>query len=570
MQATPFRTSHRGRWPGRAARLLALAGALALLLIPLFGTLRPGATAVRPAPLAARTPPPDAPEPGELPEGWVAADPASALAEAGSATPPPGGPEPSTPRPRPTRPALAGRSPEGLALHVLRYVPLIVAIGGEVGADPAVLAALMEVEASGEDAVSRAGAQGLMQLMPDQIRAGDDPFDPPTNVRRAAQLVRRLTADWDGDLAAVAAAYFGAADAQGFVTEASDGILSGTQYVGRFAAAYERWAAALGQPVRPVVVRTRPPAVGVERHTVQPGESARGLAERYGISLATLAAANELADPNLLLVGQELRIPTVDGVLHTLQPDEGLPRLAERYGVPVGSLLEANGLAGEPAAGALLVVPGVAPAWTPAVPPRPPVPPAPAPAPAWRAVFEERFATNERGWPDDRNGTGAFAGGAYRLSGRAPGRFVAIGAPLGRAVRDVTVKGTFRKSGGPPGGGYGLILRDQGPDPRDGLSQGGRYYVFEAGDRGEFGIWRREVTRWVELIPWTASPAVRPDRGRNELAVEAVGPRFTFLINGTRVASVEDPALGQGGVGLYLGGDRNEVVAEHFLVQVAD
>jgi hypothetical protein len=204
----------------------------------------------------------------------------------------------------------------------------------------------------------------------------------------------------------------------------------------------------------------------------------------------------------------------------------------------------------------------VAPVWPPAPPPAPP--------PTWRTVYEERFETNERGWPHDRNGTGSFANGAYRLFARDPGRFVAIGAPLAEALRDVTVKGIFRKSAGPPGGGYGIILRDQGPDPRDGRSQGGRYYVFEAGDKGEFGIWRRELTEWVEIIPWTPTPAIRPNLDRNELVVEAIGPRFTFLINGTEVASIEDQSLEQGGVGLYLGGDLNEVIVEHFLVQVAD
>jgi LysM repeat protein len=249
-------------------------------------------------------------------------------------------------------------------LHVLRYVPLIVEVGRDVGVDPAVIAALMEVELSGEDAVSSAGALGLMQVMPDKLDPGDDPFDPATNVRRAAQHVRRLNVSWKGDLAAVAGAYFGAVDSEGYVTEASDGNATGSVYVSRFAAAYERWAVALGRTVQPVVMRTRP-LRPVVLHSVRPGDSARGLAARYDISLATLAAANELDDPDLLQVGQELRIPTVDGVLHTFQPGESLSELAERYGVSTGDLRKANRLDGEPTDGALLVVPGVTPDWTP-------------------------------------------------------------------------------------------------------------------------------------------------------------------------------------------------------------
>ena len=361
MQANPPRTSHDGqrsrRALARAALLLALAGAFVLLLIPLF---------------AAPTEPPIERRPLPPPAARSAAEPASV--DDGSPNSAPREPESPLAQPRPSRPPLAGSSPDGLALHVLRYVPLIVEVGNEVGADPAVLAALMEVEFSGEDAVSRAGALGLMQVMPDKLQPGDDPFDPPTNVRRAAEHVRRLTEAWHGDLATVAGAYFGAVDAQGFVTDASDGNATGTEYVSRFAAAYVRWATALGQPVQPVVMRiSRPaPPPPVALHVVQPGDSARGLAERYGISLATLAAANQLANANLLLIGQELRIPTVDGILHTVQPGENVAALAERYGVGADTLVEANRLTEEPAPGALLVVPGPSPTWTPAPTPTPP------------------------------------------------------------------------------------------------------------------------------------------------------------------------------------------------------
>ena len=160
-----------------------------------------------------------------------------------------------TPTPRPTRAVRLGRSPTGLSLHVLQYLPLILGAAEQVGVDPAVLAALMETEGSGEDAVSHAGALGVMQLMPDKLLETDDPFDPGTNILRAAQLVRRLMAAWNGDLAAVAGAYFGAVDREGRITDDSDGFATGLEYVGTFAEAYERWAVALDQPVRPVAIR---------------------------------------------------------------------------------------------------------------------------------------------------------------------------------------------------------------------------------------------------------------------------------------------------------------------------
>jgi hypothetical protein len=113
-----------------------------------------------------------------------------------------------------------------------------------------------------------------------------------------------------------------------------------------------------------------------------------------------------------------------------------------------------------------------------------------------------------------------------------------------------------------------LIVRDQGPAPRDGLNQDGHYLVLEAGDRGQVGIWRREGNRWIDLVPWTQSEAVRPGGAANDLMVRAIGQQVIFLVNGVQVASLVDSTLLEGGVGLFVGGDYNEVRLERFVVQV--
>jgi hypothetical protein len=184
-----------------------------------------------------------------------------------------------------------------------------------------------------------------------------------------------------------------------------------------------------------------------------------------------------------------------------------------------------------------------------------------------RTVLDERFIDNRRGWPNDPSATAWLAGQSYHLFAREPGRFVAVGAPYDQPLRDVILTATFRKVGGPLGGGYGFLVRDEGPGPRDGKDQGGRYYVFEVGDRGEVGIWRRENDRWVDLVPWTPSDVVRRGSATNELAVRAVGQQLVLLVNGSMAASVEDAALARGAVGVFVGGDFNEVEVQRFLVQ---
>jgi LysM repeat protein/3D (Asp-Asp-Asp) domain-containing protein len=114
----------------------------------------------------------------------------------------------------------------------------------------------------------------------------------------------------------------------------------------------------------PSASHDEPSAAQVRSHIVAAGETAEDIARQYGIHVETLFAANAIADPDLLLVGQELRVPEIDGVLHVLAPGESLRQVAARYDVPLGSLIEANGLRSSPdtvAAGRELLVPGAVP-----------------------------------------------------------------------------------------------------------------------------------------------------------------------------------------------------------------
>jgi hypothetical protein len=163
-----------------------------------------------------------------------------------------------------------------------------------------------------------------------------------------------------------------------------------------------------------------------------------------------------------------------------------------------------------------------------------------------------------------------WSDGAYRLLARDATRFVAVGVPIDQALGDVIVSATFRKTGGPPGGGYGLIVRDQGPEPRDGINQDLNAYVLETGDLGEYGVWRRDGDHWVDLVPWTPSTAIRSGGSPNDLVVRAEGDQLTFTVNGTVVAVVNDDTYPQGGVGLFVGGDNNDVALDRFNVQLAD
>jgi hypothetical protein len=187
----------------------------------------------------------------------------------------------------------------------------------------------------------------------------------------------------------------------------------------------------------------------------------------------------------------------------------------------------------------------------------------PVPVATTRVSLDDTFDEPASGWPNDPTGTGWYTDRGYQLEARVPGKFVAIDAPSTDAFHDGSLSARFHKRGGPPGGGYGLILADQGPEVHEGSFQGGRFVVVEVGDDGTFGIWQRDRDHWIDLVPWTASSAVHPGAAANDLVVQAQGRRLSFAVNGADVGHV-DTNLAAGRVGIFVGGDGNQVELEHF------
>lgn len=94
---------------------------------------------------------------------------------------------------------------------------------------------------------------------------------------------------------------------------------------------------------------TPAPGAGDEwpTYTVAPGDTLSEIAEKTGSTVVDLAAANALADPSRIFVGQVLVIPqTMDaaGGTHTVASGETLGQIARLYGVSVNALSAANGI----------------------------------------------------------------------------------------------------------------------------------------------------------------------------------------------------------------------------------
>jgi hypothetical protein len=184
-------------------------------------------------------------------------------------------------------------------------------------------------------------------------------------------------------------------------------------------------------------------------------------------------------------------------------------------------------------------------------------------------MLDETFADQPDGWPNDPESTGWFAEGAYQMAARWPDRFVAIRAPLllDSPADDLAISATFRKVGGPRGGGYGIVVGDQADAAGDGLDQGGRYIVAEVGDQGLVGIWRRETDHWVDLVSWTPAAPVHQGSEPNTVTVRLTGRSLSLVVNGTPATGYPDIGLDGGQVGVFVGGDGNEVELQRLVVQ---
>lgn len=78
-------------------------------------------------------------------------------------------------------------------------------------------------------------------------------------------------------------------------------------------------------------------------HVVQKGQSLYRISQTYGVTVDTIAAANEMAPSQTLVIGQALVIPIV-GSYYWVQPGEGLYMIARKFGLDLQTLASVNAL----------------------------------------------------------------------------------------------------------------------------------------------------------------------------------------------------------------------------------
>ena len=89
-------------------------------------------------------------------------------------------------------------------------------------------------------------------------------------------------------------------------------------------------------------------APATNTYTVRSGDTLSSIASRFGTSYQTLASLNGISNPNLIYVGQVLRVngsANVGSVYYTVRAGDNLSAIASRYGTSYQAIAALNGLA---------------------------------------------------------------------------------------------------------------------------------------------------------------------------------------------------------------------------------
>ena len=89
-------------------------------------------------------------------------------------------------------------------------------------------------------------------------------------------------------------------------------------------------------------------APATSTYTVQSGDTLSSIAAKFGTNYQALASLNGISNPNLIYVGQVLRVngsASTGSVYYTVRAGDNLSAIASRYGTSYQSIASLNGLA---------------------------------------------------------------------------------------------------------------------------------------------------------------------------------------------------------------------------------
>jgi hypothetical protein len=165
--------------------------------------------------------------------------------------------------------------------------------------------------------------------------------------------------------------------------------------------------------------------------------------------------------------------------------------------------------------------------------------------PSGVVLFEDDFSSPASGWARVKYAEGImdYDGGSYHMQVNVPQ--ANFWSTPHKDFSDVRLEVDAGKLGGPDENRIGLICR----------SDGQRYYFFIISSDGYYGVGLFENRRATLLGQGAMqfSTQIKTGAAINHLRADCTGDDLSAYVNGVRLASVKDPTLSHGDVGILAG-----------------
>jgi hypothetical protein len=190
--------------------------------------------------------------------------------------------------------------------------------------------------------------------------------------------------------------------------------------------------------------------------------------------------------------------------------------------------------------------------------PPPSLTPLPTPAVLIKStLLRDDFSSLGTGWEvgETSNGSVAYGDGNYVVRGEVVNK--AVAGVANRSFDHVIIEVEATQVEAPPedNDAYGVMCRVQ-PD-EDG-------YGFLIGGDGFYSIWVIEGGDWQELIEWDASSVINQGNATNHIRVICDRSRLALVVNGVRLAEVEDTTYSGGDIAVVAATFEDVPVEVHF------
>ncbi|MCX6678078.1 MAG: choice-of-anchor K domain-containing protein [Methanothrix sp.] len=157
-------------------------------------------------------------------------------------------------------------------------------------------------------------------------------------------------------------------------------------------------------------------------------------------------------------------------------------------------------------------------------------------------LYSDEFSNSESGWANytTEDVSYTYYGGRYYIK-IIPKNAYFYASQAAEDFGDFVMEVEAAKAKGHDPVKYGAVLR---------FIDDNNFYRFDVSSNGYFKFDGKKDGSWFNVIDWTKSDAIYDDESTNIIQILAEGDKFTFYINGAKVAEAYDSSLGSGKIGL--------------------